>query len=78
MASQKTKQKQRRRKTTALLLILSFLIAVIPAIPLTAEKADTDEITIVREETDRRTASEKHFLCSDGSMMVVGYSGDVY
>ena len=78
MTSQTTKHKQRRRKTTALLLILSFLIAVIPAIPLTAEKADTDEITIVREETDRRTASEKHFLCSDGSMMAVGYSGDVH
>ena len=78
MASQRTKQKQRRRKTTALLLILSFLIAVIPAIPLTAEKADTDEITIVREEADRRNANERHYLCSDGSIMAVAFSGDVH
>ena len=83
MKLQKVKNKQRRRKNTALLLILSFLIAVIPAIPLgcfplTAEKADTEEITIVREETDRRTANEKHYLCSDGSMMAVAYSGDIH
>ena len=74
----RTNTKLRPKRTVALLLILSFLIAVIPTLPLTAETADTDEITIVREETDRRTANERHYLCSDGSIMAVAFSGDVH
>ena len=53
----RTNTKLRPKRTAALLLILSFLIAVIPTLPLTAETADTDEITIVREETDRKAAN---------------------
>ena len=78
MKSQNKKRNRKPRLITALILILSFLIAVIPAIPLSAQSSDTNEITIVREELDRRTANEKHFLCSDGSMMAVSYSGDVH
>jgi|GEM_PF-4634821 len=78
MTSQKKKRNRRPRIITALILILSFLIAVIPGLSLSAQSSDTDEITIVREEQDRRTMSEKHFLCSDGSMMAVSYSGDVH
>ena len=78
MKSQQMLRRNHPKKTEAVLLILSFIIAVLPTIPLSAQKADADEITIVREETERRTANEKHYLCSDGSMMAVSFSGDVH
>ena len=77
MRSQQKHNRKYRKRTVALLLILSFLIAMLPTFLLSAE-ADTDEITIVREEVDRRNANERHYLCSDGSIMAVAFSGDVH
>ncbi len=77
MRLQQKQVRKHRTKTVALLLILSFLIAMLPTFMLSAE-ADTEEITIVREEVDRRNANERHYLCSDGSIMAVAFSGDVH
>ena len=77
MRSQQKHNRKHRNRTVALLLILSFLVAMLPTFMLSAE-ADTDEITIVREEADRRNANERHYLCSDGSIMAVAFSGDVH
>lgn len=37
-----------------------------------------NDVTVVREETELRKFNEKHFLCSDGSVMAVTYSKDVH
>ncbi|MBE6543221.1 MAG: hypothetical protein E7675_02355 [Ruminococcaceae bacterium] len=64
-----------KRKLTAMLLVISFVFAMLPSFVVMANSQD---VTIIREETELRTANEKHFLCSDGTMMAVAFSGDVH
>ena len=60
---------------SAILLIQSTLILTFH---VSAENASTEEPTIVAEDVTKRTANEKHFICSVGSMMAVSYARPVH
>ena len=60
---------------SAILLIQSTLIL---SFHVSAENESTEEPTIVAEDITKRTENEKHFLCSDGSMMAVSYARPVH
>lgn len=60
---------------SAILLIQSTLIF---SFHVSAENESTEEPTIVAEDVTKRTENEKHFLCSDGSMMAVSYARPVH
>ena len=75
MRSQKIIHKSFYNKTLSILLIAAFLFAMIPAFGISASEK---EVTVVEEQTHLRTLNEKHFLCSDGTIMAVSFQEDVH
>ena len=75
----KTMRKKCLKQSLSILLVFIFACSMIPtaiAAEMTAEKSEASKI--VREITELREESVKHFLCEDGSYIAATYATPVH
>ncbi len=68
--------KKTKFKILSFILVMSFVLPLCPTLGVTAQEK-TDAL-VVSEVTELRRSNEKHFLCSDGSVMAVSFPEDVH
>ena len=66
-----------KRSIMAIVLIFSLILPILSLCSFVSFP-DEAEVKIIGENEELRKVNEKHFVCSDGSMLAVSYPNDVH